>query len=61
MEDLGKAHIKEALLRVHPFLKQPFRKITAEESTSEEVCKELFPNDKKIELYKLHAIYVYQN
>jgi hypothetical protein len=60
MEDLGRAHTRENLRRVHPFLRKDFRKLEESELKSEEVFKELFPNDNKIELYKLHAIYVLQ-
>jgi hypothetical protein len=60
MEDLGRAHTRENLRRIHPFLRKDFRKLEEGELKSEEVFKELFPNDNKIELYKLHAIYVLQ-
>jgi hypothetical protein len=60
MEDLGRAHTRENLRRIHPFLRKDFRKLEESELKSEEVFKELFPNDNKIELYKLHAIYVLQ-
>lgn len=63
LEDLGKVHTRENLRRIHPFLRKKFRKLEESELKSEEVFKELFPNEKFNEnlLYKLHAIYVLQN
>jgi hypothetical protein len=60
MDELGKTTYRENLLRVHSFLRKPFRKLEADELKSEEVFKELFPNDKTVEFYKLHAIYELQ-
>jgi len=59
LKDLGKAHTKEHLRRIFPFLKQPFRELSYKEITSETVFKELFPNEP-IDLSKLKAIYEYQ-
>lgn len=63
MTDLGKITLRENLIRVHPFLRQSFRKIEESEIKSEEVFKELFPDEEfnESKLYKLHAIYVLQN
>jgi hypothetical protein len=52
---MSKEHLKHFL----PFLREEFRVITFEETTSEEVFKELFPNEKT-DLSKLDAIYQYQ-
>lgn len=60
MEELGKAHTREHLRRVHPFLKNSFRKLDESELNSEEVFRELFPEDKTVEFYKLRAIYAIQ-
>lgn len=60
MSDLGKSNYKQNLRRIHPFLRKDFRKLEESELKSEEVYKELFPNDKTIELYKLHAVYEIQ-
>ena len=61
LKDLGKKHIKDALLRVHPFLRTFYRVLKKDELESEEVFKELFPNELKFESYKLAAIYALQN
>lgn len=61
LKNLGKQHVKDALVRVHPFLRNEYRTLKADELDSKEVHKELFPSDKIVELYKLKAVYVYQN
>lgn len=61
MKNLGKQHVKDGLLRVHPFLRNTYRELKKDELTLEEVYKELFPNDKEVNLYKLKAIYAFQN
>lgn len=60
MDELGKAHTRDHLRRVHPFLRKEYRKLEESELNSEEVFKELFPEDKTVELYKLSAIYAIQ-
>lgn len=52
--------MKEHLIHYFPFLNKEFRKLSEGELHSEEVFKELFP-DEPIELHKLKAIFVYQN
>ena len=68
MEDLGKAHIRENLKRIHPFLRKKFRTVQKDETHSLEVLRELFPEYKDTPdeqcikgLFKLHAVYVLQN
>lgn len=51
--------MKQHLLHFFPFLKKEFRTIEENEVNSEEVFKELFP-DEDIELYKLKAVAAYQ-
>jgi hypothetical protein len=67
MEDLGRAHTRENLRRIHPFLRKDFRKLEESEICLIQVLKELFPEHEKDgetkciqNLYKLHAIYVLQ-
>ena len=60
LQDLGKAHSKEFLKNYHPFLRNEFRQILSNELESEEVLKELF-GENETELYKLQAVYAYQN
>ena len=60
MQDLGKAHSKEFLKNYHPFLRNEFRIVLESELESEEVLKELF-GENETELYKLQAVYEYQN
>lgn len=50
---------KEHLRHFLPFLNREFRIITFEETTSEKVFKEFFPNEET-DLSKLDAIYQYQ-
>tara|TARA_R110000744_G_scaffold121116_2_gene225528 strand:+ start:247 stop:477 length:231 start_codon:yes stop_codon:yes gene_type:complete len=59
-EDKSRAHIRENLRRVHSFLRKDFRIVEESELNSEEVFKELFPEDKTVQLYKLRAIYEIQ-
>ena len=61
LEELGKAHTREALRRVHPFLRKEYPKIEKSELESVELFQELFPEDKEIQLFKLAAIYAIQN
>jgi len=68
LKNLGKQYVKEALLRVHPFLRVPYRTIKKEELESKEVLFELFPETKNLSgvnldlsFYKLYAIYALQN
>lgn len=67
LKNLGKQHVKDALLRVHPFLRVPYRTLKKDELESTKVLEELFPeefNDSKLlkySLYKLSAIYAFQN
>lgn len=51
---------KEHLFHFLPFLRNDYRKLTKTETTSEEVFKELFP-DEEIDLSKLEQIYAFQN
>ena len=51
----------EHLFHFLPFLKQEYRKLTKEETTSEDVFKELFPDENQIDLTKLEQIYAFQN
>jgi hypothetical protein len=51
----------EHLFHFLPFLKKEYRKLTKKETTSEEVFKELFPGETKIDLSKLEQIYAFQN
>jgi len=60
LANLGKAHSKEFLKNYHPFLRNEFRQILSNELESEEVLKELF-GESETELYKLKAVYAYQN
>jgi len=60
MKDLGKAHTKEFLKNYHPFLRNEFRVVLKAELKSDKVLKELF-GEKETELYKLEAVYAYQN
>lgn len=53
--------IKEHLLHFFPFLKKEFRTLDKKEITSEEIFKELFPEEKHFDSYKLKAIYEFQN
>lgn len=52
--------IKEHLLHFFPFLKNEFRTLDKKEITSEETFKELFPEEKHFDSYKLKAIYEFQ-
>ena len=52
---------KEYLLHFFPFLKKEFRTLDKKEITSEETFKELFPEEKHFDSYKLKAIYEFQN
>lgn len=52
--------MKEHLLHYFPFLKKEFRKLSDNELQSEEVFKELFPDDEVIDFSKLKAIAVFQ-
>lgn len=51
--------MKENLKHYFPFLKKEFRNLEQKELKSQEVFKELFPNEP-IELWKLKAIAAYQ-
>lgn len=51
---------KEHFKRVLPFLRKEYRKISEKECKSEDVFKELFP-DEVTDLTKLKAIFTYQN
>jgi len=51
--------MKEHLIHYFPFLNKEFRKLSDDELQSEEVFKELFPNEP-IELHKLKAIALFQ-
>jgi len=51
--------MKEHLIHYFPFLNKDFRKLSDDELQSEEVFKELFP-DEPIELHKLKAIALFQ-
>lgn len=51
---------KEHFKRVLPFLRKEYRTISEKECKSEDVFKELFP-DEVIDLTKLKAVYVFQN
>jgi hypothetical protein len=61
LSELGRTTKKEHLQMVHPFLRQEFRTIERKELTSEKVFKELFGEETEVELWKLIAIYEYQN
>lgn len=53
--------IKEHLLHFFPFLKKEFRTLDKKEIISEKTFKELFPEEKHFDSYKLRAIYEFQN
>jgi hypothetical protein len=59
-KDPKRAHVRAALKRLHPFLNEEFRTLKEDELDSEKVFAELFKGAKKIELYKLKAIYEFQ-
>lgn len=48
------------LLKFFPFLTGKFRELKESETKSEEVFKELFPNNKDVDFGYLMAIYQYQ-
>jgi primase-polymerase (primpol)-like protein len=50
----------EHLFHFLPFLRNDYRKLTKAETTSDDVFKELFP-DEEIDLTKLEQIYAFQN
>ena len=52
--------IRINLKRVHPFLRKEYRPLEKSEINSDKVFKELFPDEKIIQLYKLKAIYEVQ-
>jgi hypothetical protein len=60
LKNLGKQHTKDFLKKYHPFLKKEFRPLDKSELNSDEVFNELFPNEDKVELFKLRAIYEFQ-
>ena len=60
MKNLGKAHTKEFLQMVHPFLKKEYRPLEKKELNNEEVFKELFGEEEPYYSYKLRAVYEYQ-
>ena len=49
------------LKRLHPFLRNEFRTIKKAEIKKKSVFVELFGEDAKVELWKLKAIYEFQN
>ena len=51
--------MKNLLRLFHPFLNEKFRTIYADELKSEELFKELFPNEE-VQLWKLETIWKYQ-
>jgi hypothetical protein len=61
LANLGKSPKKEHLQLVHPFLRTPYRKLDTNELESEATFKELFGESAKVEIWKLRAIYEYQN
>lgn len=61
LNELGSINKKGHLRRVHPFLNQNFRTLEYKEIKSEKVFKELFGDEANVELWKLKAIYEYQN
>lgn len=60
LQELGKAHTKEHLKRVHPFLRKDFRTLDYKETKSKEVFVELFGESEPVELWKLRAVYEFQ-
>lgn len=60
MRDLGREHIKSSLLRSFPFLRNKYRELKPDELKDEDVFKELFGENEKVELYKLNAVYEFQ-
>lgn len=64
-KDPKRAHIRAALLRVHPFLRLEHRKLEKKELKSVKVFGELFPkaikpNNKETVIFILAAIYEFQ-
>jgi len=51
--------MKEHLIHFFPFLNKEFRPLKENEIRSEEVFKELFPNEP-IDISKLRAVYMFQ-
>ena len=60
IKDLAKERQQNNLKHYQPFLNGKFRTVLATELKSEKVLKELF-GDNETELYKLSAVYAYQN
>lgn len=62
-KDPNRAHIRASLRKSFPFLIVEYRKLKENELESPEVFSELFPNEKfaSHKLYRLRAIYEYQN
>jgi hypothetical protein len=60
LRELGKTHTKDFLKQYHPFLRSEFRTVLKNELKSEKVLKELF-GESETELYKLEAVYAFQN
>lgn len=60
LKDLGKVHTKDFLKQFHPFLRNEYRAVLENELESDKVLKELF-GENETELYKLQAVYAYQN
>lgn len=61
LKDLGRQHVKDALIRVHPFLRGEYRELKSDELNSKKVFLELFGEDAEFEPYKLNAVYAFQN
>jgi hypothetical protein len=51
----------EHLFHFLPFLRKEYRKLTKKETASDDVFKELFPDETEIDLTKLEQIYAFQN
>lgn len=60
LKNLGKQHIKDQLIRVHPFLRTEYRELKKAELNSKKVFAELFGEGIKFESYKLGAVYEFQ-
>jgi hypothetical protein len=60
IKDVAKERQQKNLEHYQPFLKGKFRTVLSTEFKSEKVLKELF-GEKETELYKLSAVYAYQN
>ena len=60
LKNLGKQHIKDQLIRLHPFLKKEYRELKKDELNSPEVFAELFGDSVRFEAFRLVAIYELQ-